>query len=56
MERNMRQNIYIWITLLYVVVSWLFVTPGIAAGQAPVSSIISWEFAQIHVHWVGDDI
>ena len=26
MERNMRQNISIWIPLLYVVVSWLFVT------------------------------
>ena len=42
MERNVRQNIYIWITLLYVVVSSPFVTPGIAAGQDPVSSTISW--------------
>ena len=42
MERNVRHNISIWITLLYVVVSWPFVTPGIAADQAPVSSTISW--------------
>ena len=33
----------------------LFATPWTAAYHAPLSSIIS-EFAQIHVHWVGDAI
>ena len=38
---------------------WLFVTPWTAACQAPLSSSSSsplGEVAQIHVHWVGDDI
>ena len=38
---------------------WLFVTPWTAACQAPLSSSSSSplrEVAQIHVHWVGDDI
>ena len=30
-------------------------TPWIAAGQAPLSSTISW-IAQMHVHFVGDAI
>ena len=35
---------------------WLFATPGIAACQASLSSTISWSFAQVHIHWVGDAI
>ena len=34
---------------------WLFVTPWTAAHQTSLSSTLS-EFAQIHVHWVGDTI
>ena len=35
---------------------WLFVTPWTAAQQASQSFIMSSEFAQTHVHWVGDTI
>ena len=31
-------------------------TPQTAVHQASLSFIISWEFAQTHVHWVGDAI
>ena len=34
---------------------WLFVTPWTAARKAPLFFSL-WEFAQIHVHWVGDAI
>ena len=35
---------------------WLFVAPGTAACQSSLSFTISLEFAQTHVHWVGDAI
>ena len=35
---------------------WPFATPGTTAGQASLSSTISWSFAQAHVHWVGNAI
>ena len=35
---------------------WLFMTPWNAVCQAPLSITVSPEFAQIHVHWVGDAI
>ena len=34
---------------------WHFVTPWTTAGQASLSLTIS-EFAQVHVHWIGDTI
>ena len=35
---------------------WHFVTPWTAAGHASLFITNSWNFAQTHVHWVGDAI
>ena len=60
---NNKCKYYVWLVaaiynLVVVVQSlshvWIFVTPRTVARQAPLSSTVSWEFAEIHVHWVGD--